>query len=173
MVYRRSTLYGLPIVVGRRVNLAPINAATAREMLIEHGLVAGEWTCRERFYTHNQELLADMHELAQRTRERQFIVDKYQLERFYAQRIPADVIDLKQLAKLDEQEPRIAAGEVVVDEARRSDYRSGESEVDFDKAFPISLRLAPPSCRLFITLNRGTKRWCDRDGSPSGPAAGQ
>ena len=97
MVYRRSTLYGLPIVVGRRVNLAPINAATAREMLIEHGLVGGDWSCREKFYLHNQEILADMHELAQRTRERQFIVDKYQLERFYAQRIPVEVSDLASL----------------------------------------------------------------------------
>ena len=97
MVYRRSTLYGLPIVVGRRVNLAPINAATAREMLIEHGLVGGDWSCREKFYTHNQEILADMHELAQRTRERKFIVDKYQLERFYAQRIPVEVTDLASL----------------------------------------------------------------------------
>jgi ATP-dependent helicase HrpA len=94
MVYRRSTLYGLPIVVGRRMNLAPIDPAAARDMLIEHGLVAGEWSCREKFYLHNQELLADMHELAQRTRQREYIVDKYQLARFYGQRIPADVTDL-------------------------------------------------------------------------------
>ncbi len=97
MVYRRSSLYGLPIVVGRRMNLAPIDPSAARDMLIEHGLVAGEWSCREKFYLHNQELLADLHELAQRTRQREYIVDKYQLARFYAQRIPADVTDLATL----------------------------------------------------------------------------
>jgi ATP-dependent helicase HrpA len=97
MVYRRSTLYGLPVVVGRRMNLAQIDPSAARDMLIEHGLVANEWTCREKFYLHNQELLADLHELAQRTRQREYIVDKYQLARFYSQRIPTDVTDLVSL----------------------------------------------------------------------------
>lgn len=97
MVYQRSTLYGLPIVVGRRAPLAPIDPVTARHLLIEHGLVAGEWNCREKFYLHNQELLADMNELAQRTRKREYIVDKYQLGRFYEDRVPSNVVDLASL----------------------------------------------------------------------------
>ncbi len=157
MVYRRSTLYGLPIVFGRRVNLAPINAATAREMLIEHGLVGGEWTCREKFYTHNQELLADMHELAQRTRERQFIVDKYQLERFYAQRIPADVTDLNSLRNWMNKNPESPLVKSLWMKPEDLITDQEKVQVDFEKAFPNQLELARPSCRLFITLNRGTK----------------
>lgn len=97
MVYKRSTLYGLPIVAGKRVPLAPIDRETSRRLLIEHGLVAGEWRCNEKFYVHNQELLADMHELAQRTRSREFILDRFHLANFYNQHLPLEVYDLTSL----------------------------------------------------------------------------
>lgn len=94
LVYKRSTLYGLTIVSGQRVQLAPIDPDTARDMLIEQGLVEGEWSCREAFYKHNQEMLADMHELVQRTRSREYILDRYHLAAFYNSRIPTGVYDL-------------------------------------------------------------------------------
>ncbi|MCA9191130.1 MAG: ATP-dependent RNA helicase HrpA [Planctomycetales bacterium] len=97
MVYQKSTLYGLPVVVGRRVPLSPIDQPLARQLMIEHGLVAGEWNCREKFYLHNQELLADMHELMQRTRHRDFIVDRFHLQNFYESRLPQAVTDLNSL----------------------------------------------------------------------------
>lgn len=97
MVYRRSTLFGLPVVAGRRTALAPLDPVSARQMMIEHGLVAGEWDCREAFYRHNQEMLADMHELAQRTRSRDFILDRFHLAAFYEERIPTEVHDLATL----------------------------------------------------------------------------
>ncbi len=97
MVYRRATLYGLPIVSGQRVALAPIDRDAARDLLIEHGLVEGEWSCREAFYLHNQEMLADMHELVQRTRSREYILDRYHLAAFYIKRLPAEVHDLATL----------------------------------------------------------------------------
>ncbi|MEZ6137333.1 MAG: DUF3418 domain-containing protein [Pirellulaceae bacterium] len=97
MVYRRSTLYGLTIVSGRRMALAPIDPTTARSMLIEHGLVAGDWRCNEEFYRHNQELIADINELAQRTRSREYIVDRFHLANFYNARLPEEVYDLNTL----------------------------------------------------------------------------
>ncbi len=97
MVYRRATLYGLPIISGQRVALAPIDRDAARDLLIEHGLVAGEWNCREAFYLHNQEMLADMHELVQRTRSREYILDQYHLAAFYNHRLPTEIHDLATL----------------------------------------------------------------------------
>jgi ATP-dependent helicase HrpA len=97
MVYRRATLYGLPIVVGQRVALAPIDRDAARDMLIEQGLVEGNWNCREAFYLHNQELLADMHELVQRTRSRDYILDRYHVAAFYNSRLPQEIYDLATL----------------------------------------------------------------------------
>ncbi len=155
MVYRRSTLYGLPIVVGRRVGLAPINAATAREMLIEHGLVNGDWSCKEKFFTHNQEILADLHELAQRTRERQFIVDKYQLERFYAQRIPAEVTDLNSLRNWIYSNPDspLVKSLWMKPEDMISDQRSVAK--DFAQAFPNALQVGTTRLPLAYRFEPG------------------
>lgn len=99
MVYRKSTLYGLTIVLGKRVQLAPINRDEARILLVENGLVGGEWRCNEAFYKHNSELLADMHELVQRTRSREYILDRFHLSAFYQSRIPEEVYDLATLRK--------------------------------------------------------------------------
>lgn len=66
-------------------------------MLIEHGLVAGDWNCRESFYKQNQELQADLHELAQRTRSRDFILDRFHLGNFYSERLPQEIVDLHTL----------------------------------------------------------------------------
>jgi ATP-dependent helicase HrpA len=97
MVYRRSTLYGLTIASGHRVAYASIDVSAARSMMIEHGLVAGEWNCREEFYQHNQELVADIDELARRTRSREFIIDRFHLANFYNARVPEQVFDLNSL----------------------------------------------------------------------------
>ncbi|HBE72223.1 MAG TPA: ATP-dependent helicase, partial [Planctomycetaceae bacterium] len=99
MVYRKSTLYGLTIVPGRRVQLAPLNRDEARQLMIEHGLVAGQWRCTEAFYQHNAELIADMNELAQRTRSSDYILDRFHLAGFYQSRVPDEVFDLQSLRK--------------------------------------------------------------------------
>ncbi len=41
MVFERVSLFGLPIVPRRRVPLGPVDPATARQLLIQHGLVEG------------------------------------------------------------------------------------------------------------------------------------
>ena len=99
MVYRRSTLYGLPVVERRATLLAPIDSSLARNLLITHALVQGESQCREKFLLHNQKMLADLQDLAERSRRRDLLVDPYALEQFYAQRLPQEVVDLPSLRK--------------------------------------------------------------------------
>lgn len=99
MVYRRSTLFGLPVVSGRRTRLAPIDPDSARQWMIEQGLVGGQWKCQEEFYQHNLELLEDMTELTHRTRSREFIVDRYDLINFYTSRLPNELVDLASLKR--------------------------------------------------------------------------
>ena len=99
LVYRRSTLYGLPIVERRQTALAPIDRDLARQLMIRHALVQGESQCREKFLLHNQRVLQDLQSLAERARRRDWLVDPYILEQVYAQRLPEAVYDLSSLRK--------------------------------------------------------------------------
>ena len=101
MVYERVTLFGLPIVVGRRVPLAPIEPPLARELLIEKGLVEGELQTSAAFVKHNRGLLAACEDLAHRTRQREYVIDPYLIIRFYHEHLPQEITDRITLEKWD------------------------------------------------------------------------
>jgi ATP-dependent helicase HrpA len=86
----RVTLYGLPIVAGRRINYGPLDPALARELFIRHALVEGEFLCKAAFFQHNRQLLAELEELEVRAR-RDLTADEEALYRFYDERIPAGI----------------------------------------------------------------------------------
>lgn len=154
MVYRRSTLYGLAIVSGQRVQLAPIDRDAARDMLIEQGLVEGEWHCHEAFYKHNQEMLADMHELVQRTRSRDYILDRFHLAAFYNSRIPADVFDLGTLrAWLRKQQGQPAERALWMQPEDL--LEPAKQPVAVEEAFPNTLQLGPTELPLAYHFEPG------------------
>ncbi|MCA9135164.1 MAG: ATP-dependent RNA helicase HrpA [Planctomycetales bacterium] len=97
--YQRQSLFGLPIVVRRRVPLSPIDPATARDLLIRHGLVEQQLETNARFVRHNRTLRESFAELAAKTRRRDLVIDDYAIEQFYQQRLPADVCDKGRLEK--------------------------------------------------------------------------
>ncbi len=103
--YENATLYGLPVVTRRRVPLPPIDPTTARDLLIEEGLVENKLRTTARFVRHNRELLQSLHELANRTRRRDLVVDDYVLLGFYQERLPADIADRGRLEQLDRTIP--------------------------------------------------------------------
>ncbi|UGS36372.1 ATP-dependent RNA helicase HrpA [Capillimicrobium parvum] len=88
----RVTLYGLPIVTGRKVAYGKIDPVLARDLFIRRALVEGDWDTRHRFFHANRELLEEVEELEHRTRRRDLLVDDATLHDFYEQRIPADVV---------------------------------------------------------------------------------
>lgn len=101
--YEAQYLFGLPIVLGRRVPLSPIDPAGARELLIEQGLAEGLFRSNARFVRHNQSLLRSLSELADRTRERDLIIDNFQIAQLYRERLPDNVIDRVSLEAHDRQ----------------------------------------------------------------------
>lgn len=103
--YQRLSLFGLPIVVRRRVPLPPIDPATARELMIEQGLVEKLLPTRARCVTHNRKLRESISILAAKTRRRDLVVDDYQVQRFYLERIPEEVCDRARLEKFDRNVP--------------------------------------------------------------------
>ncbi len=84
------TLYGLPVIAGRRVNYGPLDPALARDLFIRHALVEGEFHCKAPFFQHNRQLLAELEELEVRAR-RDLWADEETVYRFYDQRIPEGI----------------------------------------------------------------------------------
>jgi ATP-dependent helicase HrpA len=86
----RVTLYGLPLVAGRRVGHP--DAVEARELFIRHALVEGDWDTRHRFFHDNRQLVESVRTLEERARRRDLLVGDEELFAFYDRRIPADVV---------------------------------------------------------------------------------
>jgi len=136
----KVTLYGVPIVPKRRIQLARIDAPQARELFIRHAMVDGDWPYSiERnglydFARANQELRDELSELEERTRRRDILVDDETVVDFYDRRVPVDVTDVRRFEawwkKARVQTPELLTmtrGELVEDEP--------EEELDTD-AFP-------------------------------------
>lgn len=97
--FERVTLYGLPVVARRRVALAPIDPVTARELLIEEGLVGRQLQSNADFVLHNDRLRDLVDQLARKTRRRDLLVDQ-EVRMFYALRLPAEACDAPRLEQL-------------------------------------------------------------------------
>jgi ATP-dependent helicase HrpA len=90
MVHERVSLYGLPIVPKRRLGYERIDPAGARRLFIRHALVQGDWDAPHRFLQENQARVVEVLALEHRVR-RDLLVDDDALERFFDERVPAEV----------------------------------------------------------------------------------
>jgi len=92
MAYEKVTLYGVPIVAGRKVNYSRVEPEVARELFIRHALVDGDWDTRHHFFHANRKLVEEVEELEERTRRRDLLVDDETLFAFYDERIGPEVV---------------------------------------------------------------------------------
>jgi len=130
MAFERVSLFGLVVVPRRRVALGPLDPATARELLIRHGLVEGQLPRPPAFLRHNQELAAEVERLQDKLRRRDLLRGEWAKVEFYDERIPEDVFDAARLegwrreaeresprllymtkSDLMEEEPEVAPGD--------------------------------------------------------------
>ena len=91
VAYERVTLFGVPIVDRRRVQLERFDREHARELFIRHALVEGDWDSPQAFDRANRQLRRELEQLEERTRRRDLIADDEAVYAFYDARIPADV----------------------------------------------------------------------------------
>lgn len=89
------TLFGLPIVTGRRVHYGPIAPEESRELFIRRALVEGEFRTQGEFFAHNRALIDEVTDLEDRARKRDILVDEETLFAFYDERIPVDIVNGK------------------------------------------------------------------------------
>jgi ATP-dependent helicase HrpA len=86
----RVTLFGLPIVPGRRVEYGRINEKTAeeaREIFIREALINRQLGGRYPFLAHNVALVEQFQEMEERFRRRDIVVDEEVLFQFYDERL--------------------------------------------------------------------------------------
>ncbi len=88
----RATLYGLPVVAGRRIAYHRIDPALAREQFIRRALIDGDWDAEHEFRAHNRRLVAEVEELEHRARRRDILVGPEALFAFFDVRIPTSVV---------------------------------------------------------------------------------
>lgn len=95
VAYERVMLFGVPIVVSRRMQYSRINMDICRDLFIRHALVQGEWDSKQQFDRANQALLKQLEALAEKSRKPQFAPDDEDVYRFYNSRIPVEVISTR------------------------------------------------------------------------------
>ncbi|MDQ1562059.1 MAG: ATP-dependent helicase HrpA [Actinomycetota bacterium] len=157
VAYERATLYGVPIVVKRRVQFAKIDPAYARELFIRHALVEGEWDLDRvdkrisAFDRDNRALRVELAQLEERTRRRDILYDDEAIFEFYDARIPRDVATTrgfetwwraarKETPDLLTMTQETLAGETTIDEdAFPATWQQG------DQTLPLSYRFEPGS----------------------------
>lgn len=90
MTVERVSLYGVPLVAGRKVHYRRVDQASARELFIHHALIEGEWDTHHAFFEQNESVLDEIRRLGARQR-RDLFVEYDVLFDFYDQRIPKRV----------------------------------------------------------------------------------
>jgi ATP-dependent helicase HrpA len=91
MTTERVTVYGLPVVSGRRVPVAGVDPQVARELFIHHALVEGDWGAHHAFMDRNAAVAEDAERLGARARRSDLIVERRAIFDVYDRRLPDDV----------------------------------------------------------------------------------
>ncbi len=90
----RATLFGLPVVPGRKVAYGAIDPELSRELFIRCALVEGDWQTRHEFVAENARVLEELEELEHRARRRDILAGDGAIFDFYDARVPADVVSV-------------------------------------------------------------------------------
>jgi len=92
------SLFGLPIVTGRRVGYARVNPAEACDIFVRAALVEGAVSGEPPFMVHNRTLIERIRDMESRLRRRDILIGDEELFAFYRQRLDG-CCDLPSLKK--------------------------------------------------------------------------
>lgn len=126
MALETVTLYGLIISDKQRVHFGDIDPAQAREIFIRSALVGGDYRSPGEFLAHNQRIVGSIEELEDKARRRDILADEEELFRFYAERIPADIVTAQQFEKWRKHEEGKNPQLLFIDAARLMRHSADE-----------------------------------------------
>jgi ATP-dependent helicase HrpA len=159
----RVTLYGLPLVVGRRVQYGSIDPVVSRELFIRHALVEGQWTTHHRFWADNQRAIEQVAALEERARRRDIQVDDETLVELYDARVPADVVSTRHFdrwwksARRERPDlltftPEMLTNAAAAGQVRVEDYPD-EVHLTQGLTLPLSYAFAPGAAEDGVTVD--------------------
>ena len=114
IAFEQTSLYGLIINPKREIDFSRINLSEARNLFIQHGLVANNIDLKVAFFQHNIDLIMELAELEEKTRTRSYVVDDGVVGHFYDEHIPVDVasvISLRAWLKKSNSDEKLKADE--------------------------------------------------------------
>ena len=125
----RLTLFGVPIVAGRRTSYAAAHPVEAREIFLRAALVEGQWRTANKLIAANRQAVEEAATLTERMRRPDLLISDDALYSFYDARVPSHVVSGasfdKWLRGLSPAEwPRLAVDDCVTDptQLRASDF---------------------------------------------------
>ncbi|RRD04907.1 ATP-dependent RNA helicase HrpA [Arachnia propionica] len=86
------SLFGVPIIAGRRTNYATSHPEQAREIFIRSGLVEGQWETRNPVVVANRYALEEAERLTDRMRRPELLISDAALYDFYDRVLPETVV---------------------------------------------------------------------------------
>lgn len=96
---RKSTLFGLLINPGTKINYGPVNPKESREIFIRSALIQGDFDCKHDFYLQNRNLIDEIENLEAKSRRQDILVDDNDLYDFYDHLLPDYIYSGPQLNK--------------------------------------------------------------------------
>lgn len=156
VAFEKVTLFGVEIIPRRRVQFARIDRAASREMFVRHALVEGEWDPSRldkrvsAFWRSNAELRKRLEKLEERERRRDILAGDEAVFRFYDERIPAEVFDVRSFEtwwrEVLQATPKLLAmreGDLIEDEERADQKDFPTRWTQGDQVLGLAYRFEP------------------------------
>jgi ATP-dependent helicase HrpA len=100
----RVTLFGLPIIPRRRVPYGRIDPRESQLLMFAEGFFLGHWEQpAPEFLQRNWQTQRELQGLCQKSRRLDWVIDEQRVVDFYADRLPADVVDAATLNRFLKQ----------------------------------------------------------------------
>jgi ATP-dependent helicase HrpA len=144
MTNERATLFGLPVVTGRRVPVAKVDPTRARAMFLRHALVDGDWDgARYAFVSDNHERVHEVVDMEARAR-RDLLASDDALVAFFDARVPSEVTSARRFATWWERAERTTPDVLRYSRDDLIDAPSGELDLDaFPDTWPVGTAELP------------------------------
>jgi len=155
----KVSLFGVPIVPKRRIQLARIDASLARELFVRHALVEEDWDVSRLdqrvfgFVRRNRALRRELGELEERTRRRDILAGDEAVFAFYDARVPDDVTDVRAFERWWRDRSRAEPDLLTMSSADLVE----EDAATPDSAFPDRWRQGDQTLRLRYRFEPGTE----------------